>query len=218
MKSELSLAKAFILDAVKNKYAVADEHISSIIEGVFEGKTQTELTTTEPELVSDLKRQTKTFRILRGLDQHFPPFSDILCPIAEIHVLVSGIDLSQSARSSSYVEDFGGVVPTRVDEIRSRLDELERIVFVLSKMKPQEKIVKAKLLAYVFSSIIRIHPFADGNGRVARFTVLHLLTCWRTEPFLVPKVRNNGEWKNALESAMKDSPEDLAGVFLKKLT
>lgn len=151
------------------------------------------------------------------MDQKSSDFAVGSSPVTRIHALASGVDPLHSLRSTRFVEDFGGDVPTRVDEVGVRLDELERLVVTLSRTKPLCDRVKATLLAHVFSSIIRIHPFQDGNGRVARFTVLYLITCWEVDPFLIPKVRNSRAWKSALASAVEGDTQDLTHVFLAEL-
>ncbi|MCC5961139.1 MAG: Fic family protein [Rhodobacteraceae bacterium] len=77
--------------------------------------------------------------------------------------------------------------------------------------------VAAPLLAHVFAATIRIHPFEDGNGRVARFTVQFLLTRWGMDLLPLPKVRNDPEWKRALRSAVRGELGELIDQIRNRL-
>lgn len=57
-------------------------------------------------------------------------------------------------------------------------------------------------LAHVFGSVIRVHPFEDGNGRTARLFAFYALKCWGRPLFPIPKVRNDSSWKVAMDSAV----------------
>ena len=106
-------------------------------------------------------------------------------------------------RVTSTVGDYDGVIDVPVPEIRSRLDELERLVSAgVSLLKGAGIIEQAFFLAYVHASLIRIHPFADGNGRTARFFVQYAMRSWHMPPLPLPKVRNDPLWKSALTRAI----------------
>ncbi|HVV74145.1 MAG TPA: Fic family protein, partial [Verrucomicrobiae bacterium] len=55
---------------------------------------------------------------------------------------------------------------------------------------------------HIFGSLIRIHPFEDGNGRTARLFAFYALRCWGLPLFPIPKIRNDRKWKLALGCAV----------------
>jgi fido (protein-threonine AMPylation protein) len=141
-------------------------------------------------------------------------------PIATIHRFVFGKTVADGAlRKSEFVLDFGGVPPTSPQQIAAALFELElqteRLLPALVGSATREKAV---FLAHLFSSIIRVHPFEDGNGRVARFTVLLALRYWNLPYVMVPKVRNDKSWKEALELAIHGNIGNLTIEFLNKMS
>lgn len=140
-------------------------------------------------------------------------------PLRRIHGALFGAMEQNQFRRSEFVQDYGGVVGTPVSEITARLDELERLCFVSTvSFAPAPLALKAFFLAYIFSAIIRVHPFADGNGRTARMFVQYALRSWRLAAIEIPKVRNDAAWKQALSNALDGNLFDLQTQFLQRVS
>jgi len=156
-------------------------------------------------VLDDIKNQTV---VLTLVDVYWcnPPKLDR--PLTTLNASSFGRS-TPTFRVSSHVEDFGGEVPTPKREIRARLDELERLCKQSVRCMGDSRLEdKAWMLAHIFGSLIRIHPFEDGNGRTARLFVFYALRCWGLPLFPIPKVRNNRRWKLALDSAVTgDAPK-----------
>jgi Fic/DOC family len=140
-------------------------------------------------------------------------------PLVTLNKASFGLKTEPVLRSVDEVEDFGGKVPVSYKEISPRLDELETLckhtLHHLRESPPREK---ALMLAYIYGSIIRIHPFADGNGRTARLFVFYALRCWGLPLFPIPKVRNNQAWKSAMEKALTGEISELTRQLLMRIS
>lgn len=138
--------------------------------------------------------------------------------IQRIHNALFGAINHDLFRKCEFVADYGGVVATPVFEIKARIDELERQCFTfIDSFDSASPDLKAYFLAYIFCSIIRIHPFTDGNGRTARMFVFYALRRWQLAPIAIPKVRNDAEWKLALTNALAGNLADLQAQFLQRM-
>src|SRR5690349_6438933 len=105
--------------------------------------------------------------------------------IPDLHRALFGDGPVDVLREDDHVADFGGLAPTPWQEIGCRIDELDFGCRALGDSMASAPLpLKAHFLAYVFSSIIRIHPFPDGNGRTARMYVQYLLRRWG-HPYMV---------------------------------
>jgi len=61
----------------------------------------------------------------------------------------------------------------------------------------------------VHQRIVFIHPFIDGNGRVARLAMTHLLRRYGQGYVILPPVNESSEHFDALEEAHQGNPERL---------
>jgi hypothetical protein len=139
--------------------------------------------------------------------------------ITTIHDALYGLgDGDSRIRRTSFVEDFGAIVPTEVADIRGALNELEVVMAELSPLFSGHGIRdQARFLAYLFSSIIRVHPFADGNGRTARLIVQYCMAIWDRSYVPLPKVRNDAPWRLALGEAVAGRLEPLTEQLAKRM-
>lgn len=144
------------------------------------------------------------------------------CPkpvIFNLYRLLYGIKSEEMRyRDVEYVPDFGGRVPTSKHLAQGAIKEIEFLLnSFMHDISNAAVDIKAKFLAYIFSSIIRIHPFPDGNGRTARLIVQYVLGSWRMDCLPIPKVRNDLEWKQALELAVDGNLTQLTHEFYTRL-
>ncbi|MSR57919.1 MAG: Fic family protein [Planctomycetaceae bacterium] len=123
--------------------------------------------------------------------------------VRKMHAVTYGTRLSDvKIRTDSCVPDYGGIVPWETQDIDGGL---KAIASKLSKVPLCSKASvadKGLFLAELFAMFIRVHPFEDGNGRAARMLVLYCLRYWSNDFIVVPKVRNNQEWKRCLDEGV----------------
>lgn len=71
------------------------------------------------------------------------------------------------------------------------------------------------LAVWVHAQIIRVHPFEDGNGRVSRLVLSHLLVALGLRP--IPLEATRTEYNECLNAYFKDEAKfsDLVDLFLR---
>lgn len=204
--NKIGLFSNIIESAILNKYAYSSPRLI--------GKAVTLVLTTnassdEQTLIGklrqiqgihdDINNQTV---VLALIDRYWSNPPKLERPLTILNTFSYG-RIDPAFRRHDYIEDFGGKVPTPKDEVRARLDELERLCREsVSGMGGSRLEDKALILAHIFGSLIRIHPFEDGNGRTARLFAFYALKCWRLPIFPIPKVRNDVGWKDAMDFAV----------------
>jgi len=134
-----------------------------------------------------------------------------------LHRIVFAAEQAETGRQGARVADFPGDLPIDVSEANARFDELQAAVSAMAQARVHATDIAAPLLAYVFSSVVRIHRYEDGNGRVARFAVQFLLVQWGMDLLPLPKVRNDPDWKVALEGAVHGDLTALTSEFYMRL-
>jgi hypothetical protein len=87
--------------------------------------------------------------------------------------------------------------------------EMERLIALYAETGDAHPVVRAAWLHHRF---IIIHPFEDGNGRVARALVLLVLLRNNYAPLVVDRTRRN-EYLEALDAANEDDLRPLARLF-----
>lgn len=207
-----------ILDGVLNKYSVPQQKLENLVSQLFAADSHEEVEGVPKEVLADLSRQIETYRLVTGHDPGELYESLEHSPILTIYRSLSGSTNTNPYRVDEFVHDFGGVVPTPTHEIGARLDELERMVRMFASFTEEVRPETASsVLAQTYSAIIRIHPFPDGNGRTGRYVVWYLLSSWGKDTILIPKVRNDPTWKQALDKALQGDLDKMSMFLLARL-
>lgn len=139
--------------------------------------------------------------------------------LVSVNALVTGEERGNALfRSEEYVRDFGGETPTNVDDIPTGISAIKQILSRLNSRdyEGQEDLL-ATDMAEAFCTIINVHPFADGNGRTARFLIQLVLLKEGFEYLELPKYRNNEDWRHALDMGTKNDFTAAAAFLLSRL-
>lgn len=197
----------FVAEAIEGKYPEMDNAIlAQEVKGAYkdlstkpslEDVVASSKTIQNPE--DDIYNQVAALVAIKKFN-HAKNFNE--APLRLLHRIVYSRKSQEMLRRGKKVADFPGNVPTDVACAAERFSELELAVITLGLLQISDRAVAATLLAYVFSAIIRIHAFEDGNGRLARLAVQFLLARWGMPLIPLPKVRNDFGWKAALGSAI----------------
>lgn len=132
-------------------------------------------------------------------------------PLITVHRLLYGESVGRTTRTAETVEGYDGRIPTRLSEAAARFAEVNTLLCALANMPgPADPQFRAYLMAYLFAAIIRIHFFTDGNGRVARACMALLSSVWHCPYVVIPKVRNDAGWRQALSEAINGDMSKLA--------
>ena len=119
-----------------------------------------------------------------------------------MHCILYGVE-SPIRRNERLVlqDDLTETVSThRIDREMSQFSTLLDQVNQLTM--PRHFPRQLTLAAQIISELIRIHPYPDGNGRVARMTVNLAFRKWSLPYVAIPKVRNSERWKSALHKGI----------------
>lgn len=206
--------------AIENKYGnVSQLEVQALVERALDaiGSEGTEiglkrLCGSPKDVVTDVKNQVVGIVMIERIWRRSVPKRSM---VEEIHSVVLGASQSLIRyRDSMFVLDFGGQVATPVAEIPVRLEKLNRILTQkMDSYYTRTLTAQAEFLARLFAELIRIHPFEDGNGRTARMLVLYCLRRWGRPYIVIPKVRNEPNWKSALIMSMKGQEAELARLL-----
>jgi fido (protein-threonine AMPylation protein) len=87
-----------------------------------------------------------------------------------------------------------------------------------AQLEPVAKIKEvAGLIAFVHGEIVRIHPFCNGNGRVARLAVNVLLLRYGFPIRLSLRPRPGGDYEYAADESMKRNHTAMASFLLREI-
>lgn len=215
MTVEVGTTIRFVIEAIEGKYHAIDvgqlaQEVEAALLRLSKVTSLDELMEARREVrdaVDDINNQVAALIAISQFSDARPLREN---PLTFLHRIVFAAEPSETRRRGARVSDFPDDVPTDVSEASARFEELEAVVGAMALAPVDCFDVAAPLLAHVFAAVVRIHPFEDGNGRVARFAVQFLLMKWGMDLLPLPKVRNDPEWKRALECAIRGDLEALS--------
>ena len=147
--------------------------------------------------------------------------------------VMQGLDVPVANASGAFrgehgMEDIGvrvgreqGVPPDEVADALSRFDrKLRQIVDELDGLIPAGELPSSDLLpavlevcAWAHAEWVRVHPFANGNGRTARLLANALAMRYGLPPFVRLRPRPGGDYGVVCEAAMRENWRPTAETF-----
>lgn len=218
----ISQYQSFVADAIEGKYEGIDDTdiLSSVGEAMAlcaSAENLVDLFGNSRPIVSPQDDMFNQVVVLIAISRFSEGSQMKEAPLETLHQLAHGGDISETVRSTKVVEGYPSPIPTELSQTKARFSELQGLVVNLARMPSPPVLVAAHLMAHVFSAIIRIHYFSDGNGRLARFAAQYLSSTWGFGFFNIPKVRNDFLWKSALRDAIAGDIKSLAIELSKRL-
>jgi len=115
---------------------------------------------------------------------------------------------------------FGVAAPEVAAALRDFEQRLQSVVAYLDNLIPpgaepnvaQTKVI-VEVCAWAHAEWVRIHPFANGNGRTARLWANSLALRYGLPPFVILHPRPGGDYELASEKAMRGDWEPTVAVF-----
>lgn len=101
--------------------------------------------------------------------------------------------------------------------LRTAVAELDRALPIGKTLKPEERDAVIDFCAWAHSEWVRIHPFANGNGRTARLWANFLAMRYGLPPFVRLRPRPDGGYAEAGIKAMQGDWQPTAAVFRRLL-
>lgn len=115
-----------------------------------------------------------------------------------------------SEQITSELEGF----ETRLQQVVRRLDEL---IPNGAELSGDTAAAVVDLAAWAHAEWVRIHPFANGNGRIARLWANAIAMRYGLPPFVRLRPRPDGRYENAAMRAMQGDWQATSAVFLRML-
>ena len=119
---------------------------------------------------------------------------------------------------------FGVAAPEVADALREFEHHLQSAVAYLDNMIPPDTEANADqtaaivaVCAWAHAEWVRIHPFANGNGRTARLWANSLAMRYGLPPFVRLRPRPGGDYDAVCKQAMRGDWEPTVAVFLQSL-
>ncbi len=149
----------------------------------------------------DVRRQLAVLRDIEDTRRHTN--MDRGC-VLTLYANVYGVPASATVWRNSRLALAGGFKePAPPDAIEEAMQSYWGLLATVGRV-PRDGDLSAqlRLAGRVFSRLVHIHPFPDGNGRVARLLANWALRSWDLPYVAIPKVKNDRAWHADLERAM----------------
>src|SRR3954464_2586062 len=98
-------------------------------------------------------------------------------------------------------------------KLRQAIAELDHLIKPGQELNPDDLAAILTLSAWAHSEWVRIHPFANGNGRTARLWVNSIAMRYGLPPFLRLRPRPDGGHDRAASSAMQGDRRPTVALF-----
>jgi hypothetical protein len=216
--------EALILASLEGKYSISEDNeerrkLVAIAFNKYMDSTEHDLLLSSLpsiDLATDIANQVRCYLLIEKFWRYRKPPPEFL---QMIHCMVLGLSIGQYAfRNTNIVPGYPNNIPTRIEDVPFRMTEIDDKIVSIDILACENDHNKAAYLAELFAIIIRVHPFADGNGRTARIIVQYCLRYWGYQYIILPKVRNDEVWKEALEMAIKGNYYPLSNYFYSRLS
>lgn len=153
------------------------------------------------------------FLIMRGLDvpnvRHVGKFRGE-SGLENLQVTVGGNHGAPPARVAEELKRFEATLQTLVAE-------LDEVLPIGHELHADQLAALLDLCAWAHAEWIRIHPFANGNGRTARLWANYLAMRYGLPPFVRLRPRPNTDYADAGERAMRGQWKPTADAFRRLL-
>lgn len=126
--------------------------------------------------------------------------------VKKIEVRIGGYDGVASAQVNSHLADFDG----QLSNVLNRLDQQIPVGVDLSS---DQLAAILEVCAWAHCEWVRIHPFANGNGRTARLWANAIAMRYGLPPFVTLRPRPNLGYGAAAEAAMTRDWQPMVEVF-----
>lgn len=113
--------------------------------------------------------------------------------------------------------DVGEELKQFEGKLQMLVAELDAVLPSGLKLNPDQMAAIIDLCAWAHSEWVRIHPFANGNGRTARLWANSLAMRYGLPPFIRLRPRPNASYGQAGAKAMEGDWKPTAAVFLRLL-
>ena len=151
--------------------------------------------------------------VMRGLDVPDPRFVGTFRGEA-------GLDNVQVIVAANYGVDAAGVADelTRFEtKLRALTNELDTLLAAGQEPDADELAAVVDLCAWAHAEWVRIHPFANGSGRIARLWANSLAARYGLPPFIRMRPRPEAGYGDAGEKAMQGDWKPTVAVFRRLL-
>ena len=126
---------------------------------------------------------------------------------------LENIEVRVGRNSGVASEEVSAALHNFEKELQVRVAQLDRMIRPNDELDVAKLAAVVELCAWVHAEWVRIHPFANGNGRTARLWANSLAMRYGLPPFVRLRPRPDGGYGKAGEQAMNGDWEPTVLVF-----